>query len=184
MARFFKSMIEFNTIEPIGSIYEQSFNKKPKFGGKASKLVGFVVYCLNPNHFHFVIRQIADRGIEKFMHRLGCGFTRYMNDKHKRGGSLFQGKFKAVHISSDSQLLHTSAYVNLNDKVHSLGGKASKSSFCEYVGVENGMQICDKDIILHRFKNSKEYKEYAEGAVEETIKRRKEDGKVDENLLE
>ena len=48
--RFFQSMKEFNVINPIGSIYENSFkNKKNKFGGSTSKkserLVDFVCYC-------------------------------------------------------------------------------------------------------------------------------------------
>lgn len=35
-ARFFQSMVEFNSIEPIGSIFENSF-KKDLLGGLASK---------------------------------------------------------------------------------------------------------------------------------------------------
>src|SRR3989344_3993600 len=93
--RFFQSMIEFNTIEPIGSIYENSFylNQLGSLASKlrkpSKKLVNFISYCLNPNHFHFLLEQVAEKGIEKFLHRLGTGYTKYFNNKHKRSGALF-----------------------------------------------------------------------------------------------
>lgn len=102
--RFFKSTIEFNSIEPIGSIYENSFNKKNnnglKLGHRVSKfeLVELVAYSLNPNHYHLILKQIKEKGIEKYMHRLGMGYAKYFNNKYKRNDSLFQGKFKAVLI--------------------------------------------------------------------------------------
>ena len=70
--RFFQSMTEFNVLEPIGSIYENSFVDKQLGGGasKLERLVNFVAYCLNPNHYHFLLEQVADKGIEKFMHRM------------------------------------------------------------------------------------------------------------------
>ncbi len=38
----------------------------------------------------------------------------YFNQKYKRSGSLFQGKFKAKIVDSDSYLRHILAYVNFN----------------------------------------------------------------------
>ena len=48
--RFYQSMEEFNVIEPIGSIYENRFNKKDKTKlgretSKSGKLVDIVAYC-------------------------------------------------------------------------------------------------------------------------------------------
>ena len=121
--RFLKSMEEFNAIDPIGSIYENSFIKeKPS----QKKLVNFIAYCLNTNHFHFLIRQASEQGIEKFMQRLGTGYTKYFNNRHKRNGILFQGVFKVVHVGSNNYLLHLSSYINLNFRVHKLGSEASK----------------------------------------------------------
>lgn len=164
-ARFLQSMDEFNTTIPIGSIYENSFRKErplgnpvSKFGPKPKSLVAVVCYCLNPNHYHFILQQMEDRGIEKFMHRLGLGYTKYFNQRHERSGVLFQGPFKAIHIDSNEYLLHLSAYVNLNDRVHGLGNGVSKSSWGEYMG-QGG--FCAKEIILAQFKNAAEYKDFA-----------------------
>ena len=71
--RFFKSMQEFNAIEPIGSIYELSFLKQ-KFGTPTtkSKLVSIIAYCINPNHFHFLItrRELINPIIHVVLKRL------------------------------------------------------------------------------------------------------------------
>jgi len=171
--RFLESMMKFNVVEPIGSIYESRFAKNDiQLGNGVSKLVDFVCYCLNPNHFHFILEQVSEKGIEKFMHRLLLGYAKYYNHKYKRSGVLFQGPFQAVHIDSNEQLLHTSVYVNLNNKVHKLGNGVSKSSWMEYGGLDND-GICKKDIILGQFKDFEEYKEFA-GTSLEWIKENKE----------
>ena len=167
--RFLRGMEEFNTLEPIGSIFENSFRSREQLGHGVSKLglrrkgklVEFVCYCLNPNHYHFLLKQIADKGIEKFMHRLCMGYAKYFNLKHERSGSLFQGPFKAVHIDSNEYLLYVSAYVNLNGLVHRLGHGVSKSSRNEYLKGGKGFCNRGKDIILSQFKKPEEYKEFA-----------------------
>ena len=176
--RFFLSMKLFNIEEPIGSIYEHSFVvDKPVVG---NKLVDFVCFCLNPNHYHFLITAKVDNGIQKFMQRLGTGYTKYFNEKYKRNGSLFQGKFKAVHISSNEYLLHVSAYINLNDRIHQLGSKASKSSWQEYLNNPN-QSFCDKKIILEQFKNIQEYSTFAISSANESLIRKSKE-KAFENL--
>jgi len=177
--RFYQSMIEFNTLEPIGSIYENSFRKSPlgSFAPKLQKkIVDFTCYCLNPNHYHFILSPLIDKGIEKFMHKIGGGYTNYFNEKYKRSGSLFQGVFKAIRIDSNEYLLHLSAYINLNNKVHSLGSEAPKSSWKEYI-TDSKENFCNKKIILEQFKNNTEYKKFAEDSLVD-IKQRKDIGKL------
>lgn len=175
--RFLQSMQEFNSTKPIGSIYENSFvkTKYGQLGGRTAKLVEIVAYCLNPNHFHLILKQKKDGGVSEFMKRLGGGYAWYFNNAHNRSGVLFQGRFKAVHISSNEQLLHLSAYVNLNDKVHQLGGPAAKlvrSSWEEYLG-EGELQICNKEIILEQFKNFDEYKNFASDSLKTILESKK-----------
>jgi putative transposase len=170
LERFFQSMTEFNTVEPIGSIYEKSFDKSNKL---IKPLVEFVAYCLNPNHFHFILAQIEERGIEKFMHRLGTGFTKYFNEKHSRSGALFQGRFKANHINSNEYLLHAGVYVNLNYKVHKLkqGKDLFLSSWSEYMD-KTYPSICSREMLLDQFKSRKEYEKFAESTLEAILKKR------------
>ncbi|MBU4369785.1 transposase [Patescibacteria group bacterium] len=179
--RFFQGMQEFNVIESIGSIYVNTFrkNKLRHRVSKDEKLVDFVCYCLIPNHYHFILQQLIDKGIEKFMHKLGMGHAKFFNSKYKRSGALFQGKFKAIHVDSNEYLLHLSAYVNLNYKVHNweqkFGNRVPKlirSSWEEYIG-ENKENFCKKDIILDQFGSGLDYKKFAEDSLE-SIKENKE----------
>jgi len=169
--RFLQSLEEFNTLEPIGSIYEHSFVKTYELGHRMSKsedgLVEIIAYCLNPNHFHLLLRQVSENGISKFMQRVGNGYTKYFNHKNERSGSLFQGKFKAIHVNTNEYLLHLSVYVNLNNEVHKLGHRMSKSSWEEYVGrVKKGeVGICEKKVVLGQFKNIQEYKVFAQNTL-------------------
>lgn len=87
LERFFTSMQIFNCIEPVGSLYEQSFLKEKE---ESKPLVKFIAYNLLPNHFHFILEQIEEGGISQFMKRLLGGYTWYFNNRHKRSGSLFQ----------------------------------------------------------------------------------------------
>lgn len=170
--RFLQSMDEFNSIAPIGSIYENSFNKKRiKLGYSMSKLVNFVCYCVNPNHYHFLLEQVVDSGIEKFMQRLGNGYTKFFNNKYLRSGSLFQGRYKSVHIDSNEYLLHLSVYINLNDRIHRLGHSMSKSSWDEYIGGDN-YSFCNKNIILDQFNKVKDYEVFANDSLEPIIQKK------------
>lgn len=189
MQRFFQSMVEFNVPEPIGSIYEYSFIKsKDQLGSPTSKLVNFICYCLNSNHYHLILEQVASQGIEKFMHRLGTGYTKFFNNKHKRSGSLFQGKFKSVHIDTNEYLLHLSAYVNLNDRVHALGSSTSKwgeslSSWSEYTEkAYNG--TCSKNVILDQFQDDADYRRFATQSLEDILVRKKNEKELQAMLLE
>lgn len=189
LERFFQSMYEFNDIDAIGSIYQNSFrqhNLSPSGVNIKNKnkkrLVSFVCYCLNLNHYHFILQQLADRGIERFMQKLGSGFTRYFNDRYDREGALLQGPFKASHITSDEYFLHVSAYVNLNYEIHKLDARSIKSSWGEYVGNKHETAFCDKEIVLRQFRNKTDYKKFAEGTVANIRQRKSMEGVLLEDL--
>ena len=171
--RFLTCLREFNRIDPIGSLYEKSFKDKhlaTYLGTKspigdlvpAIPVVEIIAYCLNPNHFHLILKQLQENGISKFMLKLSTGYTTYFNKKYKRNGSLFQGPFKAIHIDSNEYLLYLSAYVNRNYFIHgyndNLGTKSPNKSdddwkFCsvlDYLGKRNGT-LCNNSFILNQF---------------------------------
>ena len=169
--RFLISLDEFNSIDPIGSLYENSFHKDRKEDKIDSKLVEIVCYCLNPNHYHLLLRQVSDNGVSEFMKRLGGGYTWYFNNKYKRTGALFQGKYKAIHIDSNEYLLRLSAYINKNDEVHKLGGPTAKfvrSSWAEYINLNqkgDTKSLCAKDVVLGQFSSIQEYKKFTNEAL-------------------
>lgn len=169
--RFMLSMKEFNSIKPVGSIRDL-FHDKHQPRRPTSGLVEFVAYCLNFNHFHLLLKQNVDNGISEFMKRLGGGYTKYFNDRYKRNGVLFQGRFKSSHVDSNEYLLHLSVYINLNNKQKEEDSKAiSRSSQEEYTSVgKDG--ICNTEIVLSQFKNRNHYNDFAKSSLEEIVKRK------------
>ena len=177
LSRFFEGMNIFNNSHTIGSLERlvsrrHSVSTNLEISDK-DRLVRFMAYCLNPNHYHFILEQIVDKGIERFMHKLGMGHSKFINAKYKRSGALFQGSFKAIHIDSNEYLLHASAYVNLNNRVHRYkDGVPVKSSWEEYVSGDDTSGFCKKDIILEQFKNKEKYKKFAEETLSDVLKRK------------
>ncbi len=136
------------------------------------KLVEIITYCLNSNHYHFILKQKEEKGIEKFMQKLGTSYTMYFNRKSKRTGSLFEGRFKSIHIDSNEYLLYLSAYVNQNNFIHG-GDKYWKySSYLDFIGKRKGV-LCDKEEILNQFGSVKEYEEFVDNNAK-VLKEKKE----------
>ncbi len=125
--------------------------------------VEIIAYCLNPNHYHFILKQLRDSGVKSFMHKLSTSYTNYFNVKNKRSGSLFQGPFKSAHIDSNEYLLYLSAYVNKNNFIHGYNKNDNwpYSSLPDYMGERNG-KLINKEIILGQFRSIDEYKEFLE----------------------
>jgi putative transposase len=181
--RFVKSISVFNSTDSVGSILEHEFNLK--FGRPMSKkrLVDVVCYCLNENHFHILLRQRVDGGLGEFIRRVTGGYTKYFNHRYKRSGVLFQGGSRWIHIDSNEYLLHVSAYVNLNNKAHSIRGNFFRSSWKEYT--DSSVQpLCTKGIILKQFRNIDEYIDFAKGSLNDIVERKTSLAEIKKLLLE
>lgn len=126
--------------------------------------VAIVAYCLMGNHFHLLLKQLKENGIVKFMAKFTNSYTKYFNTKHERVGPLFQGVFKAVHVSYDEQLLHLSRYIHLNPilgfivEIKELASY-QWSSYLEYLGLVN-TNMTNKNEILKFFKNPANYEKF------------------------
>lgn len=137
----------------MGSVFKPDINKK---------IVDITCYCLMPNHFHFLIKQLKDGGITEFISKLSNSYTKYYNVKYNRVGPLLQGEFKAVLIESEEQLIHVSRYIHLNPIASFLVKDLNEyrwSSYKEYVeGTVNS--ICNKEPVLSLFKSSMDYQKF------------------------
>lgn len=141
-----------------------SFRKRGIFSGRQAETVSIgeiICFCLMPNHFHLLVKQIEEQGITTLLSKLTNSYTKYFNTKHKRVGPLFQGSFKAVRIENDEQLIHATRYIHLNPLMDYLVKDLKLypySSYLEFLGEKSGFcQI--KDILAH-FKNPGEYERF------------------------
>lgn len=125
-------------------------------------LVEIISFCLMPNHFHLLLKQNTEGGIAKFMSNFQNSLSRYSNVKTERTGHLLQGRFQAVRIEDDEQLLHVNRYIHLNPytgfivKEFTDLSKYPWSSLPEFIN-QLDKTITNPKIILENFKTTDRY---------------------------
>lgn len=77
-------------------------------------LVDIISWCLMPNHFHLLVKQLAENGIKSLMHRITMTYAKGFNHKYERTGALFQGPFVAKLIDRNEYLRQVIAYILVN----------------------------------------------------------------------
>lgn len=70
-------------------------------------------YCLMGNHYHLVLHT-REANLSRLMRQINGVYTQSFNRRHSLTGHLFQGRFKAILVDSDSYLLEVCRYVDLN----------------------------------------------------------------------
>lgn len=138
---------------------------------KGPKYVEILAYCLMPNHFHLLVKQTSDQGISKFMSKFQNSYSRYFNVKTNRSGPLLTGKFQAVRIESDEQLVHVSRYIHLNPTTAFLIKKFNGlkkylwSSYNEYCH-DSTYKITNSKLILGLFQSKADYSNFLRNQVD------------------
>lgn len=159
--RFADCPVKFSHFKTLS--VEERNNIMNNLDKKSKRLVDINTFCLMPNHIHFLLKQLSDNGISKFMAKVTSGFSHYFNVRHERVGHLFQGNFGAVRIEDDNQFIHVSRYIHLNPvsscliKLEDIDSYEF-SSFPEYVKEKAG--FCNTKEIFSYFKNIDDYKKF------------------------
>lgn len=177
--RFVHDLYEFNDAQPAQNIFYKtsslhSYEVEPR---KREVLVEILAFCLMPNHFHLMLRQLRENGIIEFMQKLGTGYTMFFNKKYQRVGPLFQGRFKAAAVTQESHLLHLPIYMHLNPldtimpswrqnqikdnrKVIKFLESYRWSSHLDYMGKRNFPSVISKNFFDTYFEDSRGYEHY------------------------
>src|SRR3989338_1524711 len=178
--RFIHDLFEFNDTAPADANFHRhpqqmmdigrpSFEKKRR-GRKL--LVQIHTFCLMPNHYHLLVSPIVENGIPQFMKKLNMGYAKYFNERHKRSGALWQGKYKAVPIKGDPHFSWIPYYIHFNplDLVmpdwRGRGIKNPKeaaryletyrwSSHLDYLGKKNFPSLTQREFLLDFFGGEK-----------------------------
>ena len=110
--RFSNTLVSFSKLKMMSQSNREDILVSLKENGK--KMSEIIAFCLMPNHFHLLVKQVENEGISKFLSQIQNSYTKYFNKKHNRVGPLFQGKFKSVLVETEKQLLHLTRYIHLN----------------------------------------------------------------------
>ena len=81
---------------------------------RGKKLVAIGAFCLMPNHFHLVLKEVSEGGITAFMRKIGTAYALYFNARNERVGNLFLKPFRSRHVSADRYFQHLINYVHCN----------------------------------------------------------------------
>ena len=152
---------------PIEEIFQR------KRGGE--KLVEILAFCIMPNHFHLLVRQLSDDSIPYFMMKYGTALGKFINIKYKRRGQLFENRYKAILVDNDAHFIHLPYYIHCNclDLSHpkwrtrelkSPQAAIAKmdsylwSSHLDYSGVTNFPSVIDKEFLFEFFGGVEKYK--------------------------
>jgi len=128
-------------------------------------------FCIMNNHYHFLVKQLIDSGISKFVSQIQNGYAKHFNLKNKRFGAVFQSPFKAVRIESEEQFLHTSRYIHLNPlssyvlKDYSELRDYPYSSFSDYIS-QKPRQFIEKEYLLGFFKDKNSLEKFTADQVD------------------
>ena len=153
------------------SVFDISEEEKQKIiKGRYVELVSF---CLMPNHFHLIIREVKEGGISQYMQRVLNSYTKYFNARYEKSGHLFQGPYKAVHIKDDNHILYLSTYVHKNPTELKEWKKKERfytwSSYQDYIGKNRWGDLLMPGIVIEQFKKVTDYYDFVQTSVAKTI---------------
>jgi REP element-mobilizing transposase RayT len=123
--------------------------------------ISILAYCLMPNHYHFLVQCNGDN-LSEAMQLLSLTYTKSINKRFNRVGSLFQGRFKAVLVDSDDYLVHLVRYIHLNPVKADLVKSASEwefSSFSEYADIRSG-SLPSMELVRSMIDSDQEYRSF------------------------
>ena len=66
------------------------------------------------NHIHLLATPTGPDSIGLMMQALGRRYVRYFNNRHRRTGTLWEGRYRSCLVDSDGYLLQCQRYIELN----------------------------------------------------------------------
>mgnify|MGYP001585595635 CR=1 FL=1 len=185
--RFIHDLYEFNDTAPAGRFDRIKNTVRDRISDNIKKrqlIVEILAFCLMPNHYHLIIKQLVDGGISDYIQKIGIGYTAIFNRKYERSGVLFQGKTKAVAVETEEQLIHLPYYIHLNpldlifpnqkEKGISDWKKAEEflmqyrwSSHLDYCNIKNYPSVISKSLLFNIWKKTDNYKKDFQGWLQE-----------------
>lgn len=71
-------------------------------------------YVLMPNHVHLLATPSGTDTLARLMQSLGRRYVRWFNARHRRTGTLWEGRYRSTVVETDRYLLACMRYVEMN----------------------------------------------------------------------
>ena len=104
-----------------------------------------LAYCLMRNHVHLLV-QTPEPNLGAGMCRLHGMHAQAFNKRHRHVGHVFQGRYAAVVVRTDAQLLAVARYIALNPVEAKLCEEAGQWPWGSHAAVAGGVAPCWLDV--------------------------------------
>lgn len=126
-----------------------------------NRSVELVAFCIMPNHFHLILKEVKEGGISEYLQRVLTAYSKYHNLKYEKSGHVFQGPYRFVHIDNDRYLKYLSAYIHRNP-IEILGWRHREleypwSSFQDFVNENRWGKLLVPNIVSDEYSGGKSY---------------------------
>ncbi len=162
---YFQSNVKFVQLGRLVEQFVQHSVLDIKEDVVKNRTTELVAFCIMPNHFHLMIKEVEENGISNYMQRVLNAYSKYYNTKYEKSGHVFQGPYRAVHISDNRQLLHASAYIHRNPREIPRWFRREDqyqwSSYQDFVKGNRWERLLVPDIVLGQFKDGEDYDRFA-----------------------
>jgi putative transposase len=71
-------------------------------------------YVLMPNHVHLLATPAQHETLSRLMQGLGRRYVRCFNDRHRRTGTLWEGRYRSTVVETDRYLFACMRYIDMN----------------------------------------------------------------------
>ena len=124
--------------------------------------VSVIAYCLLPNHYHWLIRQVGELPAGLLPQRVFNRYSKAFNNQQGRSGTLFEGRYKVIAVESDEYLRHLCRYIHLNPVRHGFAQDPAAWPYSNYLEWVNGRagKLVDREFIVAHFRDARVYEEY------------------------
>jgi putative transposase len=121
-----------------------------------------IAYCLMPNHYHFLVRQNAEKPAGLLPQLVFNSYTKAYNKRYDHHGTLFERRYKAKRIARANYLIHLCRYIHANPVKDGLVAEPqdwSYSNYREWTNLRQGTLV-DRDFIHENFPTTTAYRDF------------------------
>ena len=112
--------------------------------------VAIHAYVLMDNHLHLLLTPPSADALSRMMQSLGRRYVGWFNARHKRTGTLWEGRFRAGLIEGERHLLACMRYIELNPVRAGMCAEAAQwpwSSAAHHLGLTRSALITEHELV-------------------------------------
>lgn len=145
-------------IEEQNYIYFLKLTKK-----HLSKICDVLAYCLLKNHFHFLIKTkeaVKSKEISQSFSNLFNSYSKSINKKYGRSGSLFKDRFSRIKLDNEIYLKNIVLYIHLNPVHHQFTNDFENYKYSSYKSILSEKQTdLLREYVISLFYDKQNFKE-------------------------